>query len=115
MPPQFATRVVHADDVLDGVLDESKRVTYDLMVVGASDEWLSRTRLFGALTDELAENINCSVLLARRHGPAAIAWIRRQTRAIPVLGSAPERVAVRPAGGECIPDRRASPAREKHA
>ncbi|MHB1319580.1 MAG: amino acid permease [Anaerolineae bacterium] len=95
VPPQFATRVAHADDVLAGVLDESKRVKYDLMVVGASDEWLSRTRLFGALTDELAETINCSVLLARRHGPAAIAWVRRQTRAIPVLGSAPERVAAR--------------------
>lgn len=83
-------------DILAGVLDESRRVKYDLMVVGASDEWLSRTRLFGALTDELAESINCSVLLARRHGSAAIAWVRRQSRAIPVLGSAPERVAVRP-------------------
>jgi amino acid transporter/nucleotide-binding universal stress UspA family protein len=97
VPPQFATRVIHADDVLDGVLVESKRVQYDLMVVGASDAWLSRTRLFGALTDELAEEITCSVLLTRRYQAAAIAWIRRQTRAIPVIGTQPERVTATPA------------------
>ncbi len=60
------------------------------MVVGAFDEWLSRTRLFGALTDELAENINCSVLLAGAEGPQpspgcdgnrGLSWCSARTRA----------------------------------
>ncbi len=92
VPPQFTTRLVRADDVLAGVVAETRRLRYDLVVVGASDAWLSRTRLFGALTDELAEKIDCSVLLVRRHESAAIAWIRRYSRAIPVLGTQPERV-----------------------
>jgi len=93
VPAQFTTRVAHAPNVLAGVIDESRRLQYDLVVVGASDEWLSRTRLFGALSDEIAEEIGCSVLLARRHQSAAIAWLRRQSRGIPVLGSAPERAS----------------------
>jgi hypothetical protein len=80
MPPQIATRLVHADDVLTGVLQEAARLPYDLIVVGASDEWLSRTQLFGALTDEIAEKTTCSVLLARRSEPVAIAWVRRQAK-----------------------------------
>jgi amino acid transporter/nucleotide-binding universal stress UspA family protein len=92
VPQQFSTRVMYADDVLDGVLEEGRRLHYDLMVVGASDAWLSRTRLFGALTDELAQEISCSVLLTRRHESAAIAWLRRQSRAIPGISSAPERL-----------------------
>jgi len=80
VPPRMGTRLVFADDVLHGVLQEQRRQPYDLVVIGASDEWLSRTQLFGALTDEIAEKLTCSVLLARRHQSAAISWIRRQTR-----------------------------------
>jgi len=79
VPPEFSTRLVRASDVLDGVVREAQRAPYDLMIVGASTEWLSRTRLFGALSDEIADRVPCSVLLARRHEAAAISWIRRRT------------------------------------
>ena len=79
MPPHITTRLMYADDVLNGVLQEAQRLPYDLIVVGASEQWLSRTQLFGALTDEIAEKTTCSVLLARRHEAAAISWIRRQS------------------------------------
>jgi nucleotide-binding universal stress UspA family protein len=88
MPAQIATRLVHADDILSGVLQEATRLPYDLIVVGASDQWLSRTQLFGSLTDEIAEKTTCSVLLVRRHEAAAMSWIRRQSRILPAMGSA---------------------------
>ena len=87
MPLQIATRLVHSDDILSGVLQEATRLPYDLIVVGASDQWLSRTQLFGSLTDEIAEKTTCSVLLARRHEAAAMSWIRRQSRILPGMGN----------------------------
>ncbi len=80
VPPEFTTRLVSASDVLDGVVRESQRMPYDLVVVGASDEWLSRTKLFGALTDEIADRVPCSVLLVRRNETAAMSWLRLQTK-----------------------------------
>jgi len=80
MPTHIATRLIYANDILSGVLEEAARLPYDLIVVGASDQWLSRTQLFGALTDEIAEKTTCSVLLARRHEAAAISWLRRQVK-----------------------------------
>jgi hypothetical protein len=74
------------------VLDEGRRLHYDRMVVGASDAWLRHRRLFGALSDGLAECIDGPLLLARRYESAVISWIRRQARVIPVLGSQPEPV-----------------------
>ncbi|MHB9034667.1 MAG: universal stress protein, partial [Anaerolineae bacterium] len=83
MPPNIATRLVFADDILKGVVEESSRRPYDLIVIGASEQWLSRTQLFGEMTDEIAEQTRCSVLLARRNESAAIAWMRRQTHILP--------------------------------
>jgi amino acid transporter len=80
VPPQISTRLAQSDDVLQGVLQEANADPCDLLVIGASDEWLSRTKLFGALTDEIAEKAPCSVLLAHRHSAAAMSWIRRQTK-----------------------------------
>ncbi|NLG27923.1 MAG: amino acid permease [Chloroflexi bacterium] len=82
VPANFSTRLVRANDVLEGVLQEAARAPYDLMVIGASDEWLVRTQLFGDLTDEIAERISCSVLLARRYEAAALAWIRHQAKRV---------------------------------
>ncbi|MCE5257977.1 MAG: amino acid permease [Chloroflexi bacterium] len=80
MPPDITTRLVYANDVLSGVLQEAQRLPYDLIVIGASEEWLSRTQLFGALTDEIAEKTTCSVLLARRYESAAMAWLKSRSR-----------------------------------
>jgi nucleotide-binding universal stress UspA family protein len=75
VPPQFATRVAHADDVLDGVLDESKRVQYDLMVVGAvahPSVWCPHRR--AGRKDHLQRPFDSSVPgCSNRLDPAAIA------------------------------------------
>lgn len=78
IPLRVATRVAHAETVTQGVLDELHRQRYDLLVMGASEEWGSGTRLFGSVDDWIIEHVeNCSVLLVRRYEPVAIHWIRR--------------------------------------
>jgi nucleotide-binding universal stress UspA family protein len=80
VPDRINTRLANADCVSSGVLQEIGRQSYDLLVVGASDEWISRTRLFGSIDDQLADEVECSVLLVRRHEPAAISWLRRRVK-----------------------------------
>jgi amino acid transporter/nucleotide-binding universal stress UspA family protein len=80
VPPLITTRLVQSEDVLKGVLEVANADPCDLLVIGASDEWLSRTKLFGALTDEIAEKAPCSVLLAHRHSATAMSWIRQQAK-----------------------------------
>jgi len=80
IPGRLHTRVACADSVPNGILAEAARQTPDLIVVGASEEWAGQTRLFGSVDDWIVDKVECSVLLVRRHEPAAIAWIRRQTK-----------------------------------
>jgi len=80
VPSRFTTRLAQADNVADGILEETARQPYDLVIIGASEEWSARTRLFGTVDDEIAEQIACSVLLVRRYEPAVISWIKRQVR-----------------------------------
>ncbi len=78
IPVRLATRVALAESVVKGVLAETKRQSYDLLVMGASEEWGSGTRLFGSVDDWIIEHVeNCSVLLARQYEPVAIHWFRR--------------------------------------
>lgn len=80
VPARITTRLAHADGVLKGILEETTRQQYDLIVMGASEEWASRTWLFGSIDDQIAEEAACSVVLVRQYGPAVISWIRRQIK-----------------------------------
>jgi nucleotide-binding universal stress UspA family protein len=80
MPPHMTIRLAYAPDVVRGVLEEARRQRYDLIVVGASEQWVSRMKLFGSITDHIAEETECSVLLVRRHEAAAMSWLRRQVK-----------------------------------
>lgn len=83
IPPLLTTRVALADSVINSVLEETKRQAYDLLVMGASEEWGSGTRLFGSVDDWIIEHVdNCSVLLVRRYEPVAIHWLRRHFKMI---------------------------------
>ncbi len=64
-------RLVREPAVVPAVLAETQRVQYDLVIVGASDEWWLRNWLFGAIPDQIARRAPCSVLLVRRYEPAA--------------------------------------------
>jgi nucleotide-binding universal stress UspA family protein len=80
VPSNFALQAGCARSIETGVLREAQLGTYNLIVMGASEEWASRTRLFGSVDDWVADHAPCSVLLCRRCEPVAISWLRRQVK-----------------------------------
>lgn len=76
---RVATRVVKDKSVIGGILAETKRTDYDLLVIGAPGEWTLRDALFGSLPDRIASQAPCSVLMVRRCEPE-ISWLRRTLR-----------------------------------
>ena len=68
--------VVRSHSVVNGILKEAQK-GYDLVVVGASEEWFLRNWLLGAIPDVVAERAPCSVLLVRKHEPRPMSWLRR--------------------------------------
>ncbi|HQE99495.1 MAG TPA: amino acid permease [Anaerolineae bacterium] len=82
VPPNFTLLARSAKTVQTGVLGETERQPYQLIVLGASEEWASRTRLFGSVDDWIANQAPCSVLLCRRYEPVAVSWLRRNVKRI---------------------------------
>lgn len=81
IPLRVSTRVAWAESVIQGVLDESNRQPYELLVMGASEEWGTGACLFGTVDDWIIERVeHCSVLLVRHYEPAAIHWLRRHLK-----------------------------------
>ena len=80
VPSIFSLRVAQAKSVPEGILAEAAAEPYDLIVMGASEEWALSTRLFGSVDDWIADKAPCSVLLCRRYEPVAISWLRRQVK-----------------------------------
>lgn len=82
VPDRLVTRLSHSSTITKGILEEVTRQSYDLLVVGASEEWAEPETLFGEVDDELARQAPCSVLMVRRYEPAVMSWIRRQTKSV---------------------------------
>ncbi|HOU15437.1 MAG TPA: amino acid permease [Anaerolineae bacterium] len=82
VPENFELRVAQAESIQEGILAEANRLPYDLIVVGASEEWARNTRLFGSVDDWVAEHVHCSVVLCRRYEPVTLAWLRYQIKTI---------------------------------
>ncbi len=60
-------RLAREPATVPAILAEAQREPYDLLIIGASDEWWLRNWLFGAIPDQVAEQAPCSVLLVRRY------------------------------------------------
>lgn len=82
VPPSFGLRIVETASVLGGILAESTRRTYGLIVIGASEQWASRDHLFGVIGDRIATMASCSVLLCRRHESLAMARLRHSFKSM---------------------------------
>jgi amino acid transporter/nucleotide-binding universal stress UspA family protein len=76
---RVSAQVVQSAGVVRCILEEARQ-GYDLLVIGASEEWFLRNWLFGAIPDEVAGNAACSVLLVKKHEPTPVSWVRRATR-----------------------------------
>jgi len=75
-------RVTQADSVPAGILNELSEHPYDLVVMGAAVASSLQTDLFGSMTDSIAEQISCSVLLVRHHEPPVVDWLRRRVKQV---------------------------------
>ena len=71
------SRVVVHENVLEGILQEAQDGDYDLLVIGASNEWAIKSLLVGALPDAVADRAPCSVLMVRRYEPTGLSALRR--------------------------------------
>ena len=71
------TRVVVNEEIVRGILQEARDGDYDLLVVGASNEWGVKSLLLGAVPDAVADRAPCSVLMVRRYEPAGLSVFRR--------------------------------------
>jgi amino acid transporter len=72
-----AVRVRVHEAVADAIVQEAEEGEYDLLVIGASEEWTIKSLLVGALPDAVADRARCSVLMVRRYEPAGISTTRR--------------------------------------
>ncbi len=75
-------RVVQTPSVVAGILKEAEQ-GYDLLVIGASEQWFLRNWLFGAIPDVVAERARCSVLLVKKRESPTVSWLRRTIRHLP--------------------------------
>ncbi len=58
-------RLVREVSAVRAILAETERSSYDLLIIGASDEWWLRSWLYGAIPDKVVERAPCSVLVVR--------------------------------------------------
>ena len=82
IPAIFDFGVVQAPTIPAGVLAEAAAQPYDLIVMGASEEWALESEFFGWVDDWVADQAPCSVLLCRRYEPVAVSWLRRQAKIV---------------------------------
>jgi nucleotide-binding universal stress UspA family protein len=73
----ITSRVVVSENVIEAILETAREGEYDLLVIGASEEWQIKSLLAGSLPDAVADRSPCSVLLVRRYEAAGISWTRR--------------------------------------
>lgn len=80
--PTVRTRIVVHEAVVDGILKEARNGKYDLLVIGASNEWAIKSLLVGAIPDAVADRAPCSVLMVRRCEFTGISAIRRIAQSV---------------------------------
>jgi amino acid transporter/nucleotide-binding universal stress UspA family protein len=61
--------VEHAESVSAGIQARLDAGAYDLVIIGASREWVVRRVFFGSIPDTVADRAYCSVLMVRRFLP----------------------------------------------
>ncbi|MFQ6102454.1 MAG: amino acid permease [Anaerolineae bacterium] len=82
LDPRVQTRVVAHEAIVEAILKEAREGKYDLLVIGASNEWSVKSLLVGAIPDAIADRAPCSVLMVRRYEPTGISAVRRVVRSL---------------------------------
>ena len=76
----FVVRKV--DSVSEAILEECGQGEYDLLIMGAGEDFSNPDRVFGALNDHLIESAPCSVMIVRRYQTDTSLWVRKQLKKI---------------------------------
>jgi len=89
IPEEVTFSLKRNDSIVEGILAEASassaepsaqvadRTGYDLIAIGASEEWFLRNLLFGSIPDRVADGVPCSVLMVRKYEPPSVSWLRR--------------------------------------
>ena len=84
VPAEVSLSLKRGDSVVESILAEAAQPAdqrgYDLIVIGASEEWFLKNLLFGSIPDRVADGAPCSVLMVRKYEPAPISWLRRMIK-----------------------------------
>jgi amino acid transporter len=92
IPEEVTFSLKRNDSVVEGIRAEASassaepsaqvadQAGYDLIAIGASEEWFLRNLLFGSIPDRIADGAPCSVLMVRKHEPAPVSWLRRMIK-----------------------------------
>jgi amino acid transporter/nucleotide-binding universal stress UspA family protein len=75
-PNRITTKICRNDSVVKGITEEGKQ-EYDLVIIGASEQWAVKNWLVGNKPDRVAEGVPCSVLMIRKWEPKPVSWFRR--------------------------------------
>jgi amino acid transporter/nucleotide-binding universal stress UspA family protein len=81
IPDEVTFLLKHDDAIVEGILAASAQAAdqknYDLIAIGASEEWFFKDLLFGSIPDRVADRAPCSVLMVRKYEPAPVSRLRR--------------------------------------
>jgi APA family basic amino acid/polyamine antiporter len=84
IPEDVTFRMTCRESIIGGIMEEvtGAEGSYDLIAIGASEEWFLRDLLFGSIPDQIAERAPCSVLMVRKYEPAPLSWLRRTMKGL---------------------------------
>ncbi len=58
-------KIIENEIIADGIIEETEQKDYDLVIIGASQEWRLKNMLFGSIPDVIADRARSSVLMVR--------------------------------------------------
>jgi nucleotide-binding universal stress UspA family protein len=84
VPEDVTFRLTCRESIAEGIMEEvtGAEESYDLIAIGASEEWFLRDLLFGSVPDQIADGAPCSVLMVRKYEPAPLSWLRRTIKGL---------------------------------
>ena len=77
VPEEVTISLKRSNALVAGILEKAVQGAYDLIVIGASEEWFLKEMLFGSVPDRIADGAPCSVLMVRKREPTSVSWLRR--------------------------------------
>jgi amino acid transporter/nucleotide-binding universal stress UspA family protein len=81
-PQNAILRLLFSDQVERALLEEIRNNTYDLVIIGSSEDSQPNNYLFGKIADLVAEGADCPVLVIKRYQGMAATWLRHRVKSI---------------------------------